>query len=105
MLFRSPAQGGLPGPEGYARLADRAADGMRAAGAFAEPEQWRFGWERDYTRDEWLDAVPTFGGNNRLPAETMDQLLAGIGAAVDAIGGSFSMGYTTIVSTAVKKGD
>jgi SAM-dependent methyltransferase len=101
----APVQGGLPGPDGYARLADRAADGMRAIGAFAEPEQWRFDWERDYSRDEWLDAVPTFGGNNRLDTDTLDRLLAGIGAAVDAIGGHFTMGYTTVVGTAVKTAD
>ncbi len=27
----------------------------------------RFDWERTYTRDEWLDLVPTFGGHSRLP--------------------------------------
>jgi len=100
----TPARDEMPGPEGYSRLADKAADGMRAAGGFGEPEEWRFGWERDYTKAEWLDAVPTFGGNNRLPAETLSRLLAGIGAAVDAIGGSFTMEYTTVVSTAIKTG-
>ena len=29
------------------------------AGAFGDPEQWRFDWERSYTRDEWLDQLPT----------------------------------------------
>jgi SAM-dependent methyltransferase len=96
------SQIGLPGPDGYARLAGRAADGMRAAGSFGEPEEWRFDWERDYTRDEWLDAVPTFGGNNRLPPDTLAQIQAGIGAAIDAVGGRFTMGFTTVVSTSVK---
>ena len=58
--------------------------------------------ERPYSRDEWLDAVPTFGGSDRLLASTMGELLAGIGAAIDAIGGQFTMGYTTVVSTAVR---
>jgi SAM-dependent methyltransferase len=101
----TPVQGGLPGPDGYARLADRAADGMREAKVYGEPEQWRFDWERDYTRDEWLDAVPTFGGNNRLPPETLAQIQAGIGAAIDAVGGHFTMGYTTVVSTAIRPAD
>ena len=26
-----------------------------------------FDWERTYTRDEWLDQVPTFGGHSQLP--------------------------------------
>jgi SAM-dependent methyltransferase len=98
----APVQGSLPGPDGYARLAARAADGMRAVGVFGEPEEWRFDWERDYTRDEWLDAVPTFGGNNRRPADVLAQVQAGIGAAIDAVGGRFTMGYTTVVSTSVK---
>ena len=69
-------------------LCDRAASGVRETGAFVKDiEQWRFDWERPYSRDEWLDAVPTFGGSNRLPASTMRDLLAGIGAAIDAIGG------------------
>jgi SAM-dependent methyltransferase len=98
----APMQG-LPGPDGYARLCDRAASGVRETGAFIKNiEQWRFDWERPYSRDEWLDAVPTFGGSDRLPASTMGELLAGIGAAIDAIGGRFTMGYTTVVSTAVR---
>jgi SAM-dependent methyltransferase len=105
VIPNAPMRAGLPGPDGYAQLAGRAAEGMRAAGAFAEPEQWRFDWERDYSKDEWLDAVPTFGGSNRLPADTLDRLLAGMGAAVDAIGGHFTMGYTTVVGTAVKAAD
>jgi hypothetical protein len=32
------------------------------AGAFGDPEQWRYEWEWPYTRGEWLDQVPTFGG-------------------------------------------
>src|SRR6202042_1570180 len=46
---------GLPGPDGYSALCAKAADGMRQAGAFGEPEQWRIDWARPYSRDEWLD--------------------------------------------------
>ena len=98
----APLRGGLPGPDGYARLADRAANGMREATFFEEMQTWFFDWERPYSRDEWLDAVPTFGGNNQLPPAQLNELLAGIGAAIDGIGGRFTMGYTTVVATAVK---
>ena len=43
---------GLPnvwaGPilDAYLRMCAKAADGMRQAGAFGGPEQWRFGWDR-----------------------------------------------------------
>jgi len=90
--------------EAYLAMCNTAADGMRKTGAYGEWEQWRFDWERPYTRDEWLDAVPTFGGHNRLPADKLQELLAGIGAAVDAAGGSFTMGYSTVAATAARAG-
>jgi hypothetical protein len=73
---------------------------MRQAGAFGEAEQWRFAWERPYTRDEWLEQVPTFGGFSRIPPGQQEQILAGIGAAIDAAGGGFTMGFTTLAVTA-----
>jgi len=80
----------------------RAADGMRQAGAFGEPEEWLTDWARPYTRDEWLDLVPTTGGFGRHPEGVQAELLAGLGAAVDAAGGSFTMGYTTLAVTAAR---
>ncbi len=44
----------------YLGLCAKAADGIRQAGAFGDPEQWRFDWDRPYTRDEWLDQLPVF---------------------------------------------
>jgi SAM-dependent methyltransferase len=93
---------GLPGPDGYSALCAKAADGMRQAGAFGEPEQWRIDWARPYSRDEWLDQVPTFGGIGQLPAAARQELLAGISAAVDALGGSFTMGYATVATSAAR---
>ncbi len=49
--------------EAYQFMCGKAADGIREAGGFGEPEQWRFDWDRPYTRDEWLDQVPTMGGH------------------------------------------
>jgi SAM-dependent methyltransferase len=87
----------------YETMAARAADGMRQAGAFGQPEQWQFAWERPYTSDEWLEQVPTFGGFSRIPADQQEQILAGIGAAIDAIGGGFTMGFTTLAVTAARR--
>jgi SAM-dependent methyltransferase len=103
VLPAAPLRGGLPGPDGYAKLGDRAAAGMREAGSFGPAERWQFDWERAYTRDEWLDLVPTYGGNTQLPAAILGEVLDGIGAAVDAIGGRFTMGYTTVVTTAARR--
>ena len=62
----------------------------------------RFDWERSYTRDEWLDQMPTFGGWDRLPPAVQQDLLAGIGAVIDAVGGQFTMGYATMTATAAR---
>ena len=91
-----------PATESYQIMCDKAADGMRATGAFGEPEQWHVSWDRPYTRDEWLDQVPTMGGFTRLPAAELDKLLAGMGAAIDALGGGFTMNYDTLVVTATR---
>lgn len=90
--------------DGYQALAAKAADGIRTAGGFSEPEQWRFDWEHTYTRDAWLDQLPTHGSLTQLPAERLDEVLAGVGAAVDAVGGSFVMRYETVAVTAVRTG-
>jgi SAM-dependent methyltransferase len=97
-------QRGLPGPEVYSVMCAKAADGMRQAGAFGDQEQWRFDWDRPYTRDEWLDQLPTFGGHNQFPPAQLEELLAGIGAAIDAVGGGFTMHYATVAVTAARVG-
>jgi SAM-dependent methyltransferase len=88
--------------DAYSVLFGKAADGIREAGAFGDSQQWRFDWERSYTRDEWLDQVSTHGGHSQLPPAKQEALLAGIAAAIDTVGGSFTMRYTTVVVTAVR---
>jgi hypothetical protein len=46
--------------------------------------------------------VPTFGGHTQLSPATLEELLAGIGAAIDAVGGSFTMRYITVAVTAAR---
>lgn len=100
----SPDFWGRPIVDTYLTMCGQAADGIRQASAFGDPQQWRFGWDRHYTRDEWLDQVPTMGPHTQLPPATLDDLLAGLGAAIDAAGGSFTMRYTTVAATAVRNG-
>ncbi|MET7332097.1 class I SAM-dependent methyltransferase [Nonomuraea sp. NPDC005650] len=95
-------QRALADSDAYASLRAKAADGIRTAGAFGEVEQWRLDWERPYTRDEWLDLLPTTGVHTRLPAATLQEVLTGVGAAVDALGGAFRMRYATVMVTAVR---
>jgi SAM-dependent methyltransferase len=89
-----------PALEVYSAIFAKAADGILQTGAFGEPEQWRFEWEQSCDRNEWLDQVPTFGGHSQFPPAKQQELLAGIGAAVDAVGGRFMLHYTTVAVTA-----
>ncbi|MCE6996519.1 class I SAM-dependent methyltransferase [Saccharothrix sp. S26] len=92
-------------PAGGSALTDRAIAGIREAGGFGEVERWRFDWERTYTRDQWLDQLPTSGAYALMPPGKADEVLTGIGAAIDAAGGSFTMAYTTLVITAARLTD
>ena len=96
-----PARSAL---EGYQRLFAKIANAIREVGGFSDPEQWRFDWERSYTRDEWLDQMPTFGTLTQLAPDKLAQVLAGVGAAIDAMGGSLTIGYTTVAVTAARIG-
>ncbi len=98
-FFQTGAPGGATS---YAPLFDKAIDGLRQSGGFAEPEQWTFGWERSYSRHEWVETVPTFGGHSLIAPETLAALMAGIGDVIDAAGGSFVMGYSAVVVTATR---
>lgn len=84
-------------------LAHGPVEAVRHAGAFSAPEEWRFDWERRYTKDEWLDQVPSTGDHSKLPRPQLDELLAGIGEAIDAVGGEFVMPYTTVAVAAVRR--
>jgi hypothetical protein len=80
----------------------KVANGLAEAGGFGEPERWRFAWEWTYTRDAWLDQMPTTGVLTTAPPEAVAQVLAEAGAAIDAAGGGFVAQYTTVVLTALR---
>ncbi|WP_072478361.1 class I SAM-dependent methyltransferase [Amycolatopsis australiensis] len=86
----------------YDVMFTRFGDGIRESGRFDEPERWRFTWERSYTRDEWLDFLPTTGGLTGLAPDALADVLAGVGAAIDALGGRFVLPYTTLAVVAKK---
>jgi SAM-dependent methyltransferase len=91
-------------PDANSNFFTRPAEGIRATRAFTDPEHWHFPWQRSYSREEWLDQLPTAGGHNRLAPATLNSLLAGIGAAIDAMGGSFPMRYDAVAITALRNG-
>src|ERR1700727_688665 len=71
-LQNRPSDGSPPGnPALELQQANlkRAVDGVRTSSRFGEPDQWRFEWQRHYTRDEWLDHLPTMGMLTQLPPD------------------------------------
>lgn len=91
--------------DGYSRILAAAATGIQATSAFTDPEWSRFDWQRSYTTEEWLDQVPTFGGHSTFPPEKLGQLLSGIRAAIDEIGGEVMISYAGLAITAHRRHD
>ncbi|MGC5165454.1 class I SAM-dependent methyltransferase [Luteimicrobium sp. DT211] len=83
---------------GYAAVAET----IRSTGRFEAPEQWRFDVERTWTRDAWLELLPTTGGLTRLEPDRLAEVLGAVGDAVDAGGGSFTVPFTTLAVSACR---
>lgn len=98
----SPFRPTRSGLTAYQTLYGKVADGIRRTGAFGDPRQWRFDWQRSYTRDEWLDQMPTSGSLTRLAPDKLAQVLEAVGAAIDGLGGAFTMPYTTMAIVATR---
>ncbi|RLV04446.1 SAM-dependent methyltransferase [Streptomyces griseocarneus] len=88
----------------YGPMLTKAADRLRETGGFDDPQEWRVEWECPYTRDAWLDQLPTQGPLTQLPPDTLEQVLQAVGAAIDAMGGSFTMRYVTVAVAAHRTG-
>jgi SAM-dependent methyltransferase len=86
----------------YQAMYARFADAIRRTEWFHEPEQWRFDWTQSYTRAQWLDLMPTTGGLTRLRPEQLSEILTAVGAAIDSLGGCFTMEFTTLATSAVR---
>lgn len=86
----------------YQLLFDEVADQIRRSGRFTEPEQWEFAWQQAYTRDAWLEVLPTYGTVAALSEPERAALLEQVGARIDAMGGSFQLPFTTVAVTAVR---
>lgn len=99
VAFRSAGRRGL---DLYQPMLDKTAGELAATGAFGEAEQWRFEWTHTYRRDEWLEQLTTQGGLTPLRPEQVREVLAAVGAAIDGLGGAFTMPYATVAVTAAR---
>jgi SAM-dependent methyltransferase len=93
----NPMAGDRPILETYQLMFAAAEDGLDKSGRFGPAERWRHDWDHTYTRSAWLDVLPTFGGNTRLPKATLDELLTRTAAAIDD---EFVMHYVAVAVTA-----
>jgi SAM-dependent methyltransferase len=71
--------------------------------AFDAPTIEHFAWQRTYSRDEWLDQLPTHSDHARLDPSVLADLLDQVGTAIDSLGGSFEMHYTTALVAAERR--
>jgi SAM-dependent methyltransferase len=85
--------------DGYRALYDRAAEGVRASGCFAEPQIRRYDWLRTYTREELLELIATSGGLASMPPDQLAQIRSAVAAAVDD---HVTLAYATWLLTAVR---
>jgi SAM-dependent methyltransferase len=76
---------------------------IEACGRFGPVEERAFHWERTYTRDEWLDQLPTHSDHRTLPPEVLSTLLRHIRAVIDANGGTLIIGHTTELLLATRR--
>lgn len=88
--------------EMYQTMYGKFAHAICRSGRFHDPEQWRFDWEREYTRQQWLGLLATTGGLTQVPADTTAKILAAVGRTIDSLGGGFTMQYTTLAVAAVR---
>ena len=52
--------------------------------------------------DSWLEQLPTSGALTRLPPGKLAEVLAEVGAAIDSMGGCFTMPDVTMAVTAAR---
>jgi len=85
---------------GDAERFHQALEGIREAGRFSDPAHRSVDWTRPYSRNEWLDQLPTHSDHSALPAVRLGELMDAIGDVIDSFGGAFTMGYETALITA-----
>ena len=86
----------------YQPMFDVMAEAIGRSGEFTEPEQWRFEWERRYSREQWLDVVGTQTALAERSPDELARLLQATGDALDRLGGHCAMPYTTVAVVAVR---
>ena len=81
----------VPMVAAYDRHLDEIATKLAADDAFGDPWRLRYDWARSCTTAEWLEQLESGGDAAAMPAGAMGRLRAGIGDALDGLGGTFAV--------------
>ncbi len=92
-LREAYALGKLPPDDGGRKAID-------ADGHYERAEVHFYTWRRQYTRDAWLDQLPTHSDHRLLAPKRLAALLDTVGDTIDALGGSIVVSYRTQLVTA-----
>ena len=77
---------------------------LEASGAFQSVSMQYFDSERVDTRDQWLGMIGTHSDHVTLEPERRERLLASVGAAIDAAGGTIAVDVSTYLVLATTPG-
>jgi SAM-dependent methyltransferase len=80
-----------------------ATEGLQSSARFGPVERRSYGWEKTYSRSEWLDQLPTHSDHRALPPSRLTRLLDEVGQAIDGNGGAFTMHYDCVLLTAARR--
>jgi SAM-dependent methyltransferase len=69
---------------------------LLAGGAFASVVLQSYAWQQVYRRDQWLELISSHSDHRTLAPGRLEPLLAGIGQAIDGLGGELLAQYETI---------
>lgn len=76
---------------------------LRGDHDFTELDTRLFSWRRRYTTAEYLGLLGTHSDHITLPGAARERLFGGIRAIIDAAGGSFELGYQTLLCLARRR--
>lgn len=93
-----------PAVDGYPMLCTHAFGVTAQACALGELEQWRSDSDQPYARHQRLDQLAILADRNQFPPVKPPEVLAGVGAAIHTLGGSFTMRYAPLLVTARRTG-
>jgi SAM-dependent methyltransferase len=76
---------------------------FQGGGLFTDVEARTYPWDTAYDRAAWINLVATHSDHVRLPDARRQALLGALGDAVDALGGSMTYHYSTLLVLATRR--